>query len=479
MIAKRIAAGLLPLLCVALASVAGAQGYAEIRDRELASLVADLEGFVEWCGKKKLYGVRAEAYRLILRIDPDNEEAHEGLDHEKGPNGEWRAPEKWREPRNFDKGALKQADEERAKAVQPFCDRLRALVEGGELGEEDTRLAAGDVLLVDPDNPFMRELLGEVRDGEAWVLRETVAAREGRNRIRGIVREAYQRTPAPEASEPNERERGIGLGWSAAAATEVVRVVGTVGADELRKTARSVTVAKRAFEEIFEVEAGFEEGFTVFLLSDAQEGRRFLDGYPELTDPERDRLAGLDGSGIQATGDFAHWADDERRRRDAAVRYALAWLGEVTFFVGAREGWIYEGFGLYLTREMVGTRLTWFTLPSTETSASPAEEEALRARLLNDETNWMNEALEVLSKPRRPALASVMQRGLNEMTSAEMLFSYVTAAYLLEGRTLAETSELLRLIGAGVPEDQAVPRALGISLDELDRRVRRWLSERR
>ena len=456
------------------------EDWQELRAREVQELVEGLAGFAAWCGESKLYGQRAETYRLILGFDPDHEEARRGLGHKRGPDGAWREVPLEREPRDHDAKALARAPTERAKVIDPFCERLVALAaevpENGAPPEARAALLA-DVLRVAPDHPGAHGLAGEARaeDG-AWVLRETLVAKERRAAIKDAVRAAYQGAPAPQVVELLPREREVGVALRGAAAGPLVRVAGTVGDDELARTCRALHAAHAAFGTLLGITPVYHEDFTVFLLAPSDE-EAFLAGHPAVTDEMRGFLATLESSGIQGTGDFASWAPDEERRRDAAVRFALGWMLEVAFGTTTEQGWVYEGLGLYLTREIVGTRLSWFVQPSELTSSS--EDMGLRARLLEGDTNWMNEALVVLRKEQRPKLADVLARTANELRTEDLLLAYVTAAYLLEARTPEETGELLRRAGRGLPPEKVVAPALGMGVDELDGRVLRWLSERR
>ena len=183
----------------------------------------------------------------------------------------------------------------------------------------------------------------------------------------------------------------------------------------------------------------------------------------------------LDGSGIQGTGDYAHWGPEEERRLDGLVRQALAWLLVESYGVSPESGWALEGFGLYLCRELIGTRLTWFVKPSENTVAS--EDNALRARLLDTRTNWMNEANKVLQGEHSPKLEFVLGKTVNNLTTEDLLYSYVLAAFLLEARPEV-IPPLLRAIGGGATSQDALQKELGLDLPRIDGLVRRWLTER-
>ncbi len=451
-------------------------GLEELRAREVAELVTGLAGYAEWCGKHKLYAERAEVYHLILAFDPRHEGAHRGLGHKLKPDGTWEEVPPERPPRNHDAEALKQAPAERARVIEPFCADVVAALGAPEVTPAERRRWLEDVFRVAPDHEAGHALVGEGRSAEgAWVLRETLVGQERRARIREVVRVAYEGAPTPAGVELAAREQELGLPLQGAVAGPLARVVGTVGGAEQTQTCRALHVAHQVFGRLL-VESSLHDDLTVFLLV-PEEKQAFLAAHPGVPGELRAALSTLESSGIQGTGDFASWTTDEARRRDAAVRFALGWMLEVAFGTTTRQGWIYEGFGLYLTREIVGTRLSWFVQPSEFRTSS--EGTTLRARLLDSETNWMNEAFTVLQGEERPSLESVMKKTANELTTEDLLFAYVTAAYLLEARSSAETAELLREIGRGLPPAKAVEKALSTTIEELDLRVLRWLSERR
>lgn len=456
---------------------AGNQGLEELHAHKVGELVAGLAGYAEWCGKNKLYAERADTYWLMLRFDPAHEGAHRGLGHKLKHDGSWEEVAPERAPRNHDAGALREAPAERAKAVEPFCADLVAALKAPEITAAERRRVLEDVFRVAPDHEAGHELVGEVRNEEgAWVLRETPASQERRAQIREVVRTAYESVAPVAESELEPREKELGLPLRGAVAGPLARVVGTVGSEELAATCRALHVAHDVFGELLGVEGSLHEDLTVFLLA-PDEKQAFLAAHPAVTAEMRPFLATLESSGIQGTGDFASWSEDEARRRDAAVRFALGWMLEVAFGTTTREGWVYEGLGIYLTREIVGTRLSWFVQPSENRTSS--EDTTLRARLLDSETNWMNEALAVLQREDRPALEGVLKKTTNELTLDDLLFAYVTAAYLLETRAPQGNAELLRGVGLGLPPAKAVEKTFSIPMEEFEGRVRRWLSERR
>src|SRR6185295_17641971 len=99
------------------------------------------------------------------------------------------------------------------------------------------------------------------------------------------------------------------------------------------------------------------------------------------------------------------WDPDPKIRLDNAVRHTLNHLMHDAFNATPKQGWIWEGLGLYLTRELISTRLTWFM---TKPASDDATDVALRGVLATSDTNWMSEALKLLDGEKPPKLTTVL-----------------------------------------------------------------------
>jgi hypothetical protein len=177
--------------------------------------------------------------------------------------------------------------------------------------------------------------------------------------------------------------------------------------------------------------------------------------------------------GLVSTDNVLLGDSDPAKRLDGAVRHTLIHLLRNAYGIDDRQGWVWEGLGLYLTRELVGTRYTWFVsvLPD------PAQD-ARRVGLLMPASNWMNEALKLFEGSNPPSLAFTGGRELSQMHVEDMLCAYALAAYFIEGRP-QETPDLLRRIGSGDTTAAAVQALFKSSMEDLQERVTRWLKERR
>jgi hypothetical protein len=450
----------------------------EARHAARERLVVRLTDLADWCTKKKLYASRVGVYDSLLHFDPDHTEARRGLGYKRGRDGEWLPPKKAKSPRDWDKSAAREFPERRTALVVEYREEMLQLLErfAENLTEAERDAIFADILFADPDDPRVRELRGEVKVGDAWVLVQTSRAATRRAQLKERVVQAFSSAPKPQRTEPNERELALGIEWTAVFATPEVRSLGTGEESEIERMVTAMHATRSYFNGAFGCEASYPDPLTVFTLPRASDKLAFLMGHPSIEPEYRKFLMDLDGSGIQGSGDLAHWAPDERRRMDGMVRQAIGWLLAGEYGIGTQQGWIFEGFGLYMTRELVGTRLTWFVRESKY--LTPEEDQALKARLMDSKANWMNEAYKLFTAEKPTKLQFMLGKTVNQLTTEDMLYAYVLAAFLLEAES-EKLPGLIRKIGAGSTSQEAFQLVFGLDVRQLDERVKRWLSERR
>ena len=88
------------------------------------------------------------------------------------------------------------------------------------------RLVFRQVLAGDPDDTFVREAQAEVKVSDAWVLKETVTAKQRRVEIKALVAQSNEDSGKLFVSEPNEMELALGLTFTQKFETRTVRVAG-------------------------------------------------------------------------------------------------------------------------------------------------------------------------------------------------------------------------------------------------------------
>lgn len=473
-------AGLVCTVGIALAASPGGsgEGYAEARAEAVEELIDEIDAYASWCTGSKLYAERDRAWEVVLRFEPDNVDARKALGHKKDRDGNWIPNERRSPPKDRDPEKLAEAPARWAQAVAPYRDRILELLDerDEEIGPNQRRGALLELLELNPDDPVVRERNGEVQVEGAWVLRETALGAGSRQAMRECVARGFAEAPAPQPIEPDELERSLGIAWTAAWGTPLVRVLTTGDAQEGQRAAQAAHAAGVLFEETCGAPAQYPQPLRFFLLAQPGDETLLFDSHPGIDAATRRFFERVLGAGVPLSGDFCHWSDTPAQRLDGVMRLLLERFMQQAYGLTTDVGWIHEGFGLYLTRTLVGTRLNWFALPAE--GSTTAENQAFLAKLYDTSVNWMNEAYVMLQKERAPRFRKFMKKDVTGLTAEELLYSYVIASYLLEGRP-QHTPELLRRIGAGEDQAAAVEAVLGTTVDALDERILIWLSQRR
>jgi hypothetical protein len=436
-----------------------------------AVLVKNLGTLAGWCNIKTLFEERDRVYRVILRYDPDNTTARQFLKHVRNPDGSWKETA-GKPVQNQKKEALPQFAKKRSEAVAPYRDALLALCES-ESAEPALRAEIhAEILELDPDDERIHALQGDARLGDAWVMAETAVGKERRPDIKAAA-EKWRTEPATvEAVEPTEAEKALADAWTASVRTKSIRVLGTVEAEEVEQIAQACEGARDLVSTLFKTEAKLPKDLTFYVLT-PEDRDGFVDRLPDLSPEQREAMKKMVGSGLGKRPDVFVADDDPAKRLDCAVRHTLIHALRETFGVGTTQGWVWEGLGLYLTRELVGTRLTWFVL-----SSPGVEQDSLQGNLLTPESNWMAEALGLLDGEQPPELALVVTKDLASLELEDMLVSYALAAYLVEGRP-KEAPELLARLGRGLAPEKVFESTLHFPLADLQAKTTRWLKERK
>jgi hypothetical protein len=436
-----------------------------------AALVQRLTALAGWCNLKSLFEERDRVYRQILLLDPDNTGAHQGLKHVRNQDGTYKESSA-KPPTNLKKDALPQFVKKRSEAVAPYRDALLALLDA-ESAEPPLRAEIyTEILAFDPDDERVRGILGDARLGDAWVMAETASGKQRRSEIKAAAEKWKSEPATTEEIEPTEAEQKLADAWTASVRTPSIRVLGLVEKSEVETIAQACEGARDLVAAVFKTEVKLPKDLTFYVM-DPEQRDAFVDKLPGASDEQREALKKTVGAGVPGSSNVFVADEDPAKRLDCAVRHTLIHALRETFGVGVKQGWVWEGLGLYLTRELVGTRLTWFVL------ASPGvEQDSLSGNLLTPESNWMAEALGLLNGEHPPDLVEVVGRDLPSLALEDMLIGYALSAYLVEGRP-AEAPELLARLGKGVSPAQAFEKSLHVPLADLQPRVKRWLEERK
>jgi hypothetical protein len=473
----RIAA--LVCLWLALATGTSARGRVDdpldgVRAEARTGLVVRLLDLATWCNQNQLFEERDRVWRAVIAMEPDNLEARKGLRYARNVDGSWKEPSQ-RPAKNMNAAALEKLPEKRAEAVRPFSESLIGKIKDATVPPEVRRSVLTEILAVDPDDAEAHALLGEVQTDKGWVLQETATAKKRRAEIRAAVEAAKAAPPGILPATASADEKKLFDKWKSGAQSGTVRVIGSGEAKPCEDLADRCRIAGAAFQAVLGAPPAWAEGFGMFIVAGAGEKDAFVAGLSGLDDAQRESLKRTIGGGIPGTWKIVLFEADEKKRLDCGVRHALAHLLHQGWNVETEHAWIFEGLGLYLTREICGTRLTWFC---TGAGVSNQAKNSPRGKLIVGDVNWMNEAYTLLTRESPVDLATVLGRDLSTMGVEDVLVSYALAAYLVEGRPEA-IPVLLKAVGEDVPPADALHTALGLTVPELQERLVRWLSERK
>ena len=89
-----------------------------------------------------------------------------------------------------------------------------------------------------------------------------------------------------------------------------------------------------------------------------------------------------------------------------------------------------------------------------------------------------DEANRLLQTGKAPPLGELLEKGVNDLTTEDLLFAYLLGTYVLEAQPEKATAILVST-GLGKPSARAFEGALGMDLADFEPHLTRWLSERR
>ena len=293
------------------------EDYEEIRERELGGLVARLREHAEWCKKSKLWLQRALAYEAVLQFAPDDEEAHRGLGHKKLKDGSW-AEGKRPRPVDRSKRDLEEAETRRKAISEPFVTALQGFHEreGEELPAPVLVRLLADVLAVDPENAWARDLRNEVKHEGAWVMMEVANAAARREELLASADSLRAELEPAGSKELTSLEAGLELPFTAAIDRGGVRVVGTVAEEELHACSENLRIARTLLREDVGSQCAYSSDFTYFLLERPSEQAAFLSNHPMVDDADRAFFLALESATLKGARHFGSWSDSDARRLD-------------------------------------------------------------------------------------------------------------------------------------------------------------------
>jgi len=440
-----------------------------------SALVPHLEELGRWCLDNRLYGSLDHVWRAIMALEPDHRAARRGLRYHRVGRDGWRQSASYRVPRDRNEPRVPEFRERLTRTLDGYRINVLGFLDRDDLTHQRREEVLQTLLALDPRDPTVRASLGEELVQGRWVLTESAATIERRHFIAFLAKASLDVAPEPEVSEPTDKERESQIEWNAGRKTDRVRILGTTGAVEVERATRVTHAVGDYFRTVFRERREHRSNYLIYMLLDPRQRDLLLANIDGVDQKTSSLLRRADGGWLGRGNRLGEWSIDPARRIDGAARQTLGTMLMDAFGIDGRHGWAWEGVGLYLTFHLVGTRKTYFFQGG---GYQPKTQTALWSRLQMPDVNWLEEGRRLLSGPSAPHLEFLLGKSVNNMRDEDLLFSYVLAAYLLEGRP-KETPTILRRIGAGDHPVTVLEEELGRPLREIEARILRWLEETR
>jgi len=468
---------LIVLACAAPALSSRAAAGEEDHDTRIATLISDLEAHARWCQKRKLFRARNETYAVLLSFAPDHAKARKWLKYRRTKEGRWARPANYKPPRNF-KAPSAALGARREALGNRFADSTYAWLRdhAKDVSAAMRARLVREMTLAAPHRADIRKANGEVLTAEGrWLLKESIAGPRRQKALRDATARALASMATPEEARPTRAENATQLAWKAIVQGPRVRLLGTVPLADVRSAHRVASASFPVFEAVYGGDAPAIKKLTIMLITSDEERATLLKNHPASTKAFRSFAATLASGWFPKSATLYARSRVQAKRVEWCARQPLSSMLRRRFGVRTKHGWAFEGFGLYVSHLLSGQRRTFY-VRRTQYGDTSERDGDLWDKLTEDRADWREHARTLLASERAPDLRLLLGKPVNTMNTEDMLISYVLAAFILEGRS-TQAAPLLEAIGKGKPADEALRLGLGLDIEGLGFRLRRWLAE--
>ena len=441
------------------------EDFEEERSALRKSLADGLYDVGKWCHKKKWYAERDRLYREAVAADPEHLKARKALGFKRNRDGSWEQPEEPEVQRNRGRVDLDEIEAQVAKVLDDWHTDVHALLAKykDDVGQDVYQVEMKLILKRFPKDEVAHQALGHVPgwEGRPWVSKEVKASYERRKELKDLV--AGSRTAGGKFADLEPRDFEGDLTWEASGKNPLARAFSKTGDEDVKVALEVANAAQVLFNEGMGIEVELPEGLTFYLVED----------NAQLVEVAEAHTKGK-GAGLETVGAFwldwrsmVNWGESTTIRLDGVSRQTVSWLLKHKFQLTDKQGWAWEGIGLYLSYRLCGTRLRFFVRESDYDRGADRSD-----NLRDPDVNWLKLAKDVLQN-QRPNMKFLLGKDVNNMTERELLVSYALGAYLVEGRK-AELPGILARI-AKEPSTTVLEEVLGLDPDQLGDELLEWL----
>jgi hypothetical protein len=457
---------------------AAAESLDDVTDQITASMalaVDDLDALAADCQKARLFMQRNETYKLLLTLDPDHKEARKTLGYKWDRKAEsWTPPKRPKTPKDKDPALALETIQARDGVLTKHRDRVLAAMNASDLPDDRRRAIVRALIELLPRDESLRTAAGQVKHKDKWIDEATARALTVRDKRKKRIKEHKKEVGDPESTTATPAEDGLGQSWSGKLKTTNLRILGTCSKAELKRIAIHCQATVNYLNEIFETAAIRDAN--VYVLQGDGSKNSFMDKWPRLEPDKRTLYKKLFAVYLDYDN-LASVAPSDRERLDAAVRLNVYRHLNHNWNIYEKYGWVNEGFGMYLTWQMTGTRLVFFVRDTEYTDPNQLDLNDLNKTLRKGNADWLKLAKKQLTGKKKPNLGFMLGRDVNQLTPKDLLISYALAAYILEAQEPAVAKRILKRIGEGQPSATVLEEELKMTLPELTEALANWLDE--
>ncbi len=447
------------------------------RDRLLGRLVKDLEELAEFCQKKRAFAQRNKVYGFLLEYDTDHKDARKTLGYKWDRKAEaWTPPKRPKTAKDADEETAAEAKQRYDSVLNDHRNRMVGLLEAHpELPTFRADEEVAKLIKLLPEDADLRRRVGQVKlevDGkDTWVSEEYARTKTRRKELEQIKKGLNDDKPEAEEGPIEAWEADLGVKWDGCNETDRIRVVGTIGESERIRIAQQTHILWNFVEETMGAE--YDHEFTVYIVKTDAEWALMINNWPSQDHPKEFYLQ---MSGVWM-GDRASLLkrSDAAGRADGSVRGAAGMYFGTVFGINGDVAWMSEGFGLYHTQLLLGTRKTFMVQPSEYTDPDKPN---FTSRLSQSDANWLSMCLELFEERVPPKLPFTLGRDVNQLTGEDVLLGYALTRFLIEGCDKDTFSKVAKKIGHDkMSSVEALESTLGYDIHTLTRKLQEWLIE--
>jgi hypothetical protein len=459
------------LLIAALPLLAAGEAYDKAKEKVSKKVADDLCGVARWCDGEEYYMERDRFYELALVYVSDHKKARVALKYVRGDDGEWVQSDEYQPDRNHGRVDFEALEKQESRVWERWAKSMVSAIEKNEddLTEEELETELRSILTRFPDHARVRKRLGYVEgwEGHKWVTPAAKRAYERRKEIKGFAKARRKKAPGPTESPLEDYEQECDISWNSHLETDLARVVNTAGKKETELALELIEAAPKFVADVLETGVGLPSGMTAYLVDSKELLPALIEHVPGARGPS------VKGVGSWwATGSTLFVGTGNRAGRlDLLSTQAIHHLLGRGYGLTGKQGWAFEGFGLYLSYKLCGTRLSYSVRPTEYVGGDKNRGSRLRA----SDANWLEEAHGVMSADKPPSLPFVFGKDVNQLTDVDLLVGYGLAAYVLEAHADKAAAILGRL--ASEPAVTVLEEELNTQLDRLQRDLTEWLGE--